>query len=501
MVVVIAFHLGLIGGGFVGVDVFFVISGYLITGIIYREMLEGRFTIRGFYERRARRILPALIVVVLATAAAGYVLLYPGNYAAFGRSALSALVGVSNIFFLTNTGYFDAPSQTMPLLHTWSLGVEEQFYLVWPAVLIGVTRLFGRKPAVWRAVLVAIIVVSFGAALIEVQGNPKLAFYAPHTRAWELALGGLLVFVPSIRGWVAELLPPLGIALIGAASFMLRATDPFPGLNALEPVIGAALVIYPIGTRAGRAIGLLAPLGRISYSLYLWHWPIIAFWRIYLNGAPLSPSDMIAIVGLATALSMLSWRYVEQPMRRWRFRHVLRVAVAAEFLAAMALAPIVATAGVPARIPAAAAELGDLDAMWHWPCPETLDVGLLSFPNTDRPYPTCVAGAPWKSARHHAILWGDSNAVSILPLISLVAARHDTSVALVDTCPAILHKGVLQRYWPELPTYNQYCEASRSAVLRMLDGPVHIDLAILAASWSSLAELGTSKNLAISPRL
>ena len=135
---------------------------------------------------------------MLASAVAGYVLLYPGDYATFGRSALFALVGLSNVFFLYNTGYFDLPSQSMPLLHTWSLGVEEQFYVFWPALLLAGSKVVGRSSMGWRWLLTAIIAASFAAALFQLQYDPKAAFYLPHTRAWELALGGLLVFIPKI---------------------------------------------------------------------------------------------------------------------------------------------------------------------------------------------------------------------------------------------------------------------------------------------------------------
>ena len=266
----------------------------------------------------------------------------------------------------------------------------------------------------------------------------------------------------------------------------LNARDPFPGFNALAPVIGAALVIYPLSTVTGRLLGRLAPLGLISYSLYLWHWPVIVFWRMYLNVADLSFADVGLIVGLSVGLSILSWTFVEQPFRKARFRSVLTVAVAAELAAVIVIAPIVATAGVPDRVPELAMRLRDRNAMWEWQCPQMLDVGLLGYPDTSRSQETCIIGAPWASAKRHAIVWGDSNAEAILPLLNLAAIRHDTSIAVVNVCPAILHQGVVQRYWPELPTYNRYCEEARAAALKLLDGGIPINLVILAASWSKL---------------
>src|SRR5262249_3137124 len=198
VLLVLAFHLGGISGGFIGVDVFFVISGFLITGMIREAVDAGAFSFGWFYQRRARRILPALLLVVTATAAAGFVLLLPGDYQSLAKSALYATVGASNFFFLFNTGYFDAPASSMALLHTWSLGVEEQFYLLWPAFLWLVSGIVGKSRRAWSAVFLAVIVASFAAAAWQVTHDPKAAFFLPHTRAWELALGGLLAVVPSV---------------------------------------------------------------------------------------------------------------------------------------------------------------------------------------------------------------------------------------------------------------------------------------------------------------
>ena len=484
VLLVVFFHAGFgrFGGGFVGVDAFFVISGYLITGLIYADIASDKFSFLKFYERRARRILPALIVVVATTCLIGYYLLYPGEYEDLGRSALAALAAVSNFFFLNNTGYFDAPAQTLPLLHTWSLGVEEQFYFVWPTLLLVISKLSGKSYEALIALLSAIALASFGSALYRVTRDPNAAFYLPYTRAWELAIGGLLIFLPSLGSRLAEVLPLLGLAAILWPATTLTAEQPFPGLNALAPTLGAALIIYPRHTRAGVALGWLAPLGRISYSLYLWHWPIMVFWRTYTNSAALSTAEALWIIALSIGLSILSWRFIEQPARRIRFKYALPVALAGNVAAAAAIAPIFLDGGIPGRVPAEIRAIGNLQQAWDWKCPEMVQLGLLRYPGTTSPAPVCVAGAPWRSADHHAILWGDSNAEAIMPLIDIVARRHNTAVTLVDTCPAILHKGVVQRYWPELPTYNDYCEAARSAVLRLLQGPTHIDTIILAAA-------------------
>src|SRR4051812_27148780 len=278
VLLVILFHLGFApaSGGFIGVDVFFVISGYLITGIIYDALRVEQFSFVRFYERRARRILPALLAVILVSWLAGYILLYPGDYKTFSLSAIYAILAASNFYFFLNTGYFDLPSQVMPLLHTWSLGVEEQFYIAWPAIMLAAHKIFHPSPAAWRRLLYALILASFAAAALGVTHNPKAAFYLPHTRAWELAVGALLVFTPRLPvrlSWLREPLPLAGLASIALSALILDAQSPFPGFNALAPVLGAAFVIYwsgrPSLVHRILAVQPMAFVGLISYSLYL----------------------------------------------------------------------------------------------------------------------------------------------------------------------------------------------------------------------------------------
>ena len=356
VLLVLLFHVGLqpLGGGFIGVDVFFVISGYLITNIIYKDIFNNTFSFSKFYERRARRILPALITVVLTTCVGGYYLLYPEAYRVLGQSAVAALLAISNWFFLHNTAYFDAPAQTQALLHTWSLGVEEQFYLVWPALLLTASKFCGKSRRAWIALLAVIALASFAGSLWKVAYNPKVAFYMPYTRAWELAIGGLLCFLRPLRSRAMQVFPPLGLAAIGWSATTLSGEQPFPGFNALAPTIGAALVIYPRHTQAGRLLGWLAPLGRISYSLYLWHWPIIVFWRTYNNGEPVGLNAACLIIAASIGLSVLSWRYIEQPARRIRIRGALPIALSGNVAAMAAVLPIVLADGLPSRVPEAA---------------------------------------------------------------------------------------------------------------------------------------------------
>ena len=264
---VVLFHYGMpgAGGGFVGVDVFFVISGYVITaGLVEAWPGPGRDAVGrlpawlgGFYRRRILRIAPAMLVTIAAVLAAGWLVLAPGDYAALGRSAAWSAAGLGNVFFFFNTGYFDAAAETMPLLHLWSLGVEEQFYLAWPLVLAAVLALAGGHRRRAGRAIAGLVAAGFLTAVWLVADDPKAAFFLPFARAWELGLGALLVFVPPLASRrLAEAAVVAGLVLIAGACLMLRATDPFPGLNALAPCVGAARRGWP---RTGRPTTAAAP--------------------------------------------------------------------------------------------------------------------------------------------------------------------------------------------------------------------------------------------------
>lgn len=239
-------------GGFTGVDVFFVISGFLITQQLYADIQGGRFSILGFYDRRIRRILPALLVMLTVVLLAGRWLLMPGDYMSLAWSTAAATFGFSNFYFLFNTGYFDQSAELMPLLHTWSLAVEEQFYFVWPALLFGLTALGSRRNL--AAIIAAIVIVGFGAMIVWIDIDPKGVFYMVGPRAWELAIGALLVFLPPLPRYAGNAAVAVGLMLVGAGFFVADAKT-FPGPSALLPCIGAAMVICLVHLIAEPPIG------------------------------------------------------------------------------------------------------------------------------------------------------------------------------------------------------------------------------------------------------
>jgi peptidoglycan/LPS O-acetylase OafA/YrhL len=324
---VILFHAGfaLFSGGFVGVDVFFVISGFLITSIIVEELKTGRFSVLRFYERRSRRILPALFTVMAACVPFAYRLLSPDDLTDFAQSLAAICLFASNVLFWGESGYFDTQAELKPLLHTWSLAVEEQFYVVFPLLLLAAWRL-GR--GVLLALIGAIAVASVFTSVDEVRNFPSAAFYLLPSRAWQLLVGALASFVaerlqaadvrqPAVR-LAGEAVGWGGMAMIVLALFLFDERTPFPGLNAALPTLGTALVLLGASDRTsvGRMLAWqpLVGLGLISYSAYLWHQPLFAFTKHALLAD--LPADLaIVLCAVTVVLASLSWRYVEQPFR------------------------------------------------------------------------------------------------------------------------------------------------------------------------------------------
>jgi peptidoglycan/LPS O-acetylase OafA/YrhL len=324
---VLLFHASLPGfsGGYVGVDVFFVISGYLIARQILSDVSRGTFSLVEFWTRRARRIIPAVFVVVLACLIAGYILFFPNNYYDLGKSAIYQSLFISNIYFWLHTGYFDGPAETQPLLHMWSLSVEEQFYLCIPIFVITLSRM---RP-LWKVASVGTLLLgSFAISMWQVNVQPSASFFLLPSRLWELLLGCMVAKLETkglsnafkCKAWVVEMASAIGFAAIALAVSLFDSTTHFPGLAALLPCGGAALIIYS-NSRGRTAVGrfLSFPLavwvGLISYSLYLWHWPILSFAR-YASLDPLPQFEALALLVICVPISWCSYRWIETPFRR-----------------------------------------------------------------------------------------------------------------------------------------------------------------------------------------
>jgi len=324
VVPVVLYHVGInrFHGGFVGVDVFFVISGFLITQLLSRDLDAGRYSITQFYVRRARRIFPALFAM-MAVAAVAMLFLAIGREAdKFRDSMAAATLFASNLYFYLTEDYFGAGRTSLALLHTWSLAVEEQFYIAFPLVLWLLRR---RLPKLEKPILIVLALASLAAAEWMVRSDQPAAFYLPHLRAWELLIGSLLAlktFGSPSRRWQRQCLGMLGLAAIGLASVWYRDnTTPFPGLSALLPAVGAGLVIYS-GERSdtlctwGLSLAPVRFIGLISYSLYLWHWPIIVFYAYHAGfNRELTLVPQVLLVAASLIAAVISWRFIETPFR------------------------------------------------------------------------------------------------------------------------------------------------------------------------------------------
>ena len=345
-------------GGYVGVDVFFVISGFVITGLLLRERTgTGRTSVLDFYARRVRRILPAATLVILVTVAASYVFLGyvdGNNVADDGRWAA---VFLANYHFLeVGTNYLQSLRPPSPLQHFWSLSVEEQFYVVFPTLFLVVAGLRSRWTTRSRMVVVlaAIVVGSFVWSVVQTNAHPAAAYFSPFTRAWELALGGLIAvstpWLAKVEVQLATVMTWVGAAFILYASFHFTSLTPYPGSAAAIPVLGAGLVIAggvsvpPYGVEYVLGRGPAQWLGRRSYSLYLWHWPIFIIAAEYASKSSLTFVEYLPLIAVAVVLSMLTYRYLENPVRHLRTpsRQTVLVGVIAVLATVLVLSAVIA---------------------------------------------------------------------------------------------------------------------------------------------------------------
>jgi len=485
-------------GGYIGVDVFFVISGYLISSVILTEMDAGKFSIVNFYERRIRRIFPALIVMLVGSAAMAWFCFAPSELDAFMRSMLAALFSVSNFLFWHQAGYFDAPSALKPLLHTWSLAVEEQFYIFFPLFLMIVRRWLPSrlKIAIWT-----ITGVTFLLACVEVRRDPTAAFFFAPLRAWELLIGTIVSqrYLPAIVGRIGRNLASLtGLLLILIPAVKYSATTPFPGLAALPPCLGAALIIAS-GETGGSFVGRILAwrpmvfVGLISYSLYLWHWPILVFQNIsyiLVNAPPGSKSVKVAVFAASILVATLSWAFVETPFRKGRFRPARRplflVNGAAVAVVAVAGILVAAAHGFPARFPPTAIEM-DRYATYDPSAAFRENVCFINAHNTfaDFDKARCLADDP---TRKHYLLIGDSHAAQLYPGLLKVFPELNISQANTASCRPFLDQPA---------AIGADCLAMWNFIYRDYLPRHHVDGIIIAGRWgdSEFADLGRNIDL------
>lgn len=469
-------------GGFLGVDIFFVISGYLIGTILLKDLSAPnvsfwKFTL-GFYARRARRILPALFAVVAFSMCLAWFILTREEMIFFSSSAAMSIAGISNITFWRYTDYFGPGSDEIPLLMTWSLGVEEQFYFIVPLLIMGLLRL-GEK-AVWAGIGL-IFVASYAASILLTSADPSFAYYMLPTRAWELAAGVLLALLhrrpggaqtgAAYQNWIAI----LGLALLaGSFAFIDRAMD-VPGFVAIFPIAGTVLLIHSRDSWLNRRLLSLGPMvgiGLISYSWYLWHWPLMAFIRV---ASPYEPAavTMLLVGAVSGGLGYLSWRFIEQPFRRPQGLPIFTIlrfgAVAVVFVAVAATLRI--TDGSPTRLPEAAHTVEAFVKTGRGEC--RLSAGELDLISDD----TCMPKGPGPAIA----LLGDSHASALGPgLKEHVSAQGYRLLQYTKSaCRPILGIGTSARYY----TSDAECNAFAERAITFAEQDPSIEIVLLSGRW------------------
>lgn len=492
---VILFHIKerLLPGGFVGVDVFFVISGFLISLHIFQELEGGRFSLVEFYRRRIKRIVPPLLVVVALTVIVAQVILLPEDGERVAESGLWSLASLANVYFWLHqdTGYFAAASRELPLLHLWSLGVEEQFYIVWPLVLMAVYR-----PGRARALGVAALLValgSFGLAQAAYGWDASFVYFMLPTRAGQLLAGAILALAV-LRGWTRRLSPSsatpagvLGCVLVALSLALLDEKQVFPGVLAIPPTVGAALVILaghlgPNPVSRMLALGPMVWVGRVSYSAYLWHWPLLAFY--YYGHREMEPTAGVAIFVATFVLAWLTLRWVEGPARRSRLS-ALKVA----------LYQYVLPGGVLGGLCIAAMLIDGYGLRWWAPAYKAELVALRDKTRPAYQYdytcqrqrvslndvrdPRCVIGSARTDAPL-ALLLGDSNAAHYAGVVGRIAEQMGLRVRslAVGGCPPLLDDPVSFVHVNRLKD----CRASAGPVSEALAAA---DIVIVSAAWTA----------------
>lgn len=477
----------LLPGGFVGVDVFFVISGFLITSIIASDALAGKFSIAGFYERRFRRILPALLFMLILSTVAALLILPPTELEQYGQSLIAVALFGSNILFWREGGYFDQPAHDKPLLHTWSLAVEEQFYILWPliiALLVALGRERTLRAFVWAAVIGSLL-----AAEAVVRWAPTQAFYLIPYRAWELGFGALLAVgaVPALQSVrQRETVAWVGLALIFIPMLFYSPETPFPGLSAVPPCLGTMMLIHAGReglTQVGRMLSWRPILftGLISYGFYLWHWPALVFTQIALN-RPLHPLETVLAISAAFALASFSLRFVERPFRqsgqvRISRRTVLTASGVTMGLFASAGAAAYATNGfadlASPRVKVAQAAMESINP-FRGRCHNNLGTADLG------PIDQCSGGAESRKG-YNVLLWGDSHGDHLMPGLDHQGAKQGFAVrqATVSGCsPLILT-------YDKIPALDRPCADFHRAALAEAAHQPDLGAIVLSVRWST----------------
>ncbi len=475
---VVFYHAGFrgFGGGYVGVDVFFVISGFLITGIITRELASGTYSLSQFYRRRILRIFPALFLVMALTTAVASIILMPDELIDYASSLAATTLFGSNLLFFNESGYFDAASEAKPLLHTWSLAIEEQFYILWP-VILAMAFAIGRG---WvRIVVIATCVVSLIAASYMVTQNHSAAFFLLPSRGWELALGGALALIPNriATRKINDVLALAGVLAILWCCWKYSGQTTFPGLAALPVCIGAALIIYTgagEGTLVSRLLSIRPAVfvGKISYPLYLWHWPVLVFASNSLVAPPSITRGLIC-VAIAFFLSVLTWRFVEIPIRnegrRWSDKSVFAGAAIVMAVAIGCAGALMASDGLAKRYTAEQRSVASYAGVSQDDSYRSGTCFIVDYTQEFKPG-QCLGV---RGEKPFILLIGNSYAAHLWPGMETLRDRYDIAQATMVGCTPMIYPG----------NGDNKCQHFFSEMLGQWVPQHKPDVVILAARW------------------
>ena len=484
-------------GGFIGVDIFFVISGYLISGIIFSEQASGQFSFSNFYSRRIRRIFPALLLVLISCSVAGWWVLLTDEYAQLGKHMAASAGFVQNWILWQESGYFDQAADLKPLLHLWSLGIEEQFYVFWPVILCVLHK--NKLNSLLMAVL--LLVASLVLCVVMTQTSLTAAFYSPFTRFWEFLLGALLAWHSLNRAQTSTLLvlakwpqalSVLGVLFIIAALLLLDRNRDFPGAWALLPAVGVSLIIYAgphaFVNRLFLANRLMVFGGLISYPLYLWHWPLLSFGRILVN-QPLGVESRVLLLLASVALAWLTYRLLEQPIRTRYFKNNVIVGV----LVALMLTVggfgywLFQQGGLASRAVVLASgmnvEILSIELPAQEPC--AIQAPLVQGV-APRALLICTLYAAPRSQKT-VVLWGDSTVISWLPVFLTVAKQNNYTVVAIThpSCPPVLGARKTLFAFEQSKAYCADGQIQKEVITLIKNSDP--DLIVWMAAWSSYA--------------
>lgn len=485
---VVLYHFGLPGlrGGFAGVDVFFVISGYLIGGLLWRESVAtGRIDLASFYKRRIKRLAPAYFAMAAAATIAGWLILLPFEFREFGKSLIAATVYLSNVLFYRGEGYFDIGADSKVLLHTWSLSVEEQFYIVLPLLLLVLAR--------WRGLFVVVLSMAFVASLVgSVWLTPTAqtaTFYLFPFRAWELLAGVLLAIaategkVPKLGAWASWL--GLGLVLVGLV--FIDASKGFPGWQVIAPVLGTVLLLangqHPCAVNRSLSTSVPVFFGKISYSLYLWHWPVYVlsyYWRDGYSGT----LETAVWVLVSFALAVLSWRFFETPFRRAEAvsgRLVLGVLAVPTTVALGMGAMIYTQNGLPDRF--GTDTRAHIDASGDF---------LQDWSRCERPITGPFAGIELcpigPDGAPEVLIWGDSHVRAIKEGLEAAAYKADTPALIIwrAGCPPLFEVNKTESY--ATPSQDAACSSEKAQIRSALPSLKSLQRVLLVGRWAYYTE-------------